>query len=130
METLTAQQANKLADHFLSMGRAIGDFRYANHSSLTPERNKEIKELQDSVLKAADELYTISATLVLENIEKDLATMGNISLKMKSTLKQLKNIQKAIDIAAAAADLGSAVISKNPTAITAGISALSAKFKH
>ena len=69
MAKLTTQQANELANNFLAMAQAIGEYRYQNFDSLSKIQNQKIRDLHWSILNYADDLYTMSATLVLNDVE-------------------------------------------------------------
>ncbi|MBP8192325.1 MAG: hypothetical protein KAX69_01890 [Chitinophagales bacterium] len=124
MAKLTTQQANELANNFLAMAQAIGEYRYQNFDSLSKIQNQKIRDLHWSILNYADDLYTMSATLVLNDVEESLSTIGLITEQMKDTYKHLQNIQKAISVAASVITLGASILSKNPQAIISAIGGL------
>lgn len=114
MAALTSQQANELANYFLAMAEAVGDYRYQNFDSLSASENKEIKDSLDFIRKSADELFTLSATLVMDDAQTSLSTIREVTNQMKSTYKTLQNVQNAINIAASIVTLGKAILGKNP----------------
>ena len=117
MATLTSQQANELANYFLIMAEAVGDYRYQNFDSLSTPENKAIKDSLEFIRKCADDLFTLSATLVLDDIQTSLSTIGEVTNQMKSTYKTLQDVQLAINIAASIVNLGKAILVKNPQQI-------------
>ena len=129
MAQLTSQQVNELANYFLTMAQAIGDYRVNNFDALSKEENQKTADLFDSILKYADDLFTLSAILVMEDVHTSLSSIGDITNKMKSTFKTLQDIQKVINIAASVVTLGEAIVKKNPQAIADAIGGLAGTLK-
>lgn len=121
MTKLTAQQVNKLANNFLALAQALGDYRYENFDKLSKAQDQKIRDLHWSILNYADDLYTISATLVMDDVETSLASIDVITTEIQATYKKLELVQKAINVAASIVTLGASILSKNPPAITNGI---------
>ncbi|PUZ27782.1 hypothetical protein GA0116948_10699 [Chitinophaga costaii] len=124
MASLTAKQLTELANDFLGMAQSVGDYRYLHFGKLTKAQNKQFSDLHWSLLNYADDLFTQSATLVMDDVENALAQIKTISQEMTVSYKQLTKVQKAIDIATAAVTLGAAIFSKNPLAIIDAADAL------
>lgn len=124
MAKLTAQQSNEIANQFLALSQAIGDYRYQNFDTLTKQQNQKIKDLHWSILKYADELYTLSATLVMDEVQISLTSIGEVTAQIQTTYKKLQNVQKAINVGASIVTLGASVVSKNPQAIANAINGL------
>jgi len=113
MEQLTSEQVNQLAGHFLSMAQSIEEFRSQNFVNLSPDQNQNIKDFHSIILDCADRLYTLSASLVLEDVDASLAKIGEVTNRMNTTVSALKNVQKAIDIAASVVALSKAILAAN-----------------
>jgi len=124
MAKLTAQQANELANNFLALAQAIGDYRYQNFDNLSKTQNQKIRDLHWSILNYADDLYTLSATLVMDDVQASLASISSVTSQIKATYKTLQNVQKAINVAATVVTLGASILSKNPQAIADSIGGL------
>lgn len=124
MAKLTAQQANELANNFLALAQAIGDYRYQNFDNLSKPQNQKIRDLHWSILNYADDLYTLSATLVMDDVQASLASISSVTSQIKATYKTLQNVQKAINVAATVVTLGASILSKNPQAIADSIGGL------
>ena len=127
MEKLTAKQANELANNFLGLAQAIGDYRYQN--SLPKQQNQKIKDLHWSVLNCADDLYTLSATLVMDDVEQSLLAIATITKELQADYKKLQDVQNAINVAASIVTLGASLFSKNPQAIKESLSNLVSLWK-
>ena len=123
MEKLTAQQASDLGKTFLALAQSIGDFRYKNWND---PQNQQLGNFQWSILNSAEDIFALSATLVMDDVQRDLAKIKDVTNKINESLKTLRNIQKGIDIAAAVVTLGAAIISKSPQGI---VDALNGLFK-
>ncbi len=117
MAQLTSQQVNELADNFLAMAEAIGDYRIRNFHSLTKAQNDELSASTKQVLQYADDLYTLSAILVMDNVQNSLITIKQITGEMKNTYQKLLLVQDALDIAGSAVTFCKAVVSLNPHSI-------------
>ena len=121
MAKLTSQQANELANNFLGLAQAIGDFRYNNWFSLSKSENQMLGSLQWSILNSGEDILALSTILVMDDVQASLDKINNITTQIKSNIHALKDIQKGIDIAAAIVTLGASVISRNIQSINDAI---------
>ena len=121
MATLTAEQVNQLATHFLDMGTEIDNYRQQQYDKLTADERDEMKDLVSEILDYSNNLYTLSATLVMKDVQTSLTTINNVTAGIKTTYKTLQNVQKAINVAASVVTLGAAIMSQNPQAIAVSI---------
>ena len=117
MGKLKAKQAHQLANNFLAIAQALGNYRYENFDTLSRSNNRKLKDLHWSILQTADDLYTLSATLVMDDVEDSLSKIEKITNNLQRTFKKITSVQKAIDYATQAVTLGGAILSKNPVAI-------------
>ena len=117
MPKLTAKQTNELASHFLAFAQAIGDYRYEHFKSLSKRQNQRLKDFHWTILQHADELFTRSAVLVMDEVQTSLTTIAEISSQMKDTYKTLQQVQKALNVAASVVTLGTSILSNNPQAM-------------
>jgi len=124
MEKLTSQQVNELANYFLEMSQALGDYRYQYFDTLSREQNQQIKDLLDLIRKYANDLFTLSAILVMDDVQTSLSSIGEITNQMKTVYKKLQDVQRAINIAASVVTLGEAILTKNPRSIADSIGGL------
>ncbi len=121
MATLTAQQANNLANNFLGLAQAIGDYRFDNWNTLSKAENQKLGDFQWSILSYGEDILALSTALVMDDVMDSLAQINKVTLEIKETIKSLNQLQKAINVAASIVSLGGAIVSKNPQAIVAGI---------
>lgn len=124
MANLSPEQANILANDFLALAQSIGDFRYENWNELSDMQNKQLGSFQRSILNAGEDILALSTVLIMNDVEDSLNSINRIASQIKSNIKFLKNIQKAIDVASAIATFGSAIISKDPQGISSGLDAV------
>lgn len=129
MAKLTAEQVSQLANNFLILAQSIGDYRMTNFDSLSKAQKSKIKDLHWEVLRYADNLFTVSATLVLEDVQTSLETISQVTKEIKETYDKLGNVQNAINVARSIVKLGGAFVSSNPQAIVSSISDLSKTWK-
>lgn len=121
MANLTAQQVKDLADNLAAMAQVIDDYRMKNSKNLLDSQNQQIKDLADTIRDNADRLYSLSATVVIDDIQKFLDAIEKVTNDMKITFETLENIQKAINVAAAVAALASSILSGKPQSIAQSI---------
>lgn len=124
MEKLTAEQVKRLADDFLHMANALGDYRYENFKKLTKEENLRLKELYAQTLSQTTELYTRSAILVLADATTSLAQISTITSETKQLYKKLVGVQKILDRATSVLTLATAIISLDAKEITNSVKKL------
>ena len=117
MPRLTAKQTHELANRFLVLAQAIGDYRMKHFDTLTTAQNRKLRESHRRILNYSDDLYTMSATLVMTDVEDSLARIADITEKITSTYKSLQKVQKAINVAAGVVTVGASIFSKSPLAI-------------
>ena len=122
MAKLTSQQANNLANNFLGLAQAIGDFRYNNWNSLSKAENQRLGNFQWSILNNGEDILALSTVLVMDDVQTSLTQINNVTTQIKGTISTLQNVQKGINLAAAIVTLGAAIISKNPQSIVDAIS--------
>jgi len=125
MAKLSSQQLTELGDNFLAFSQSVGNYRMENRSNLTKTQNLEIKNFHRTLLNYADDLYTTSAKLIMDDIQTSLETIKEVTSKTNDTFHKLKKVQKVLDIAASGVTLGAAIFSKNPQAISDAITELS-----
>lgn len=124
MPKLTSQQLTELGDCFLAFAQAVGNYRMQNNPTLSSSQNQKIKDFHWTLLNYADDLFTTSARLVMEDIQTSLDAIREVTTQINSTYQNLKKVQKAINVAAAGVTLGASIFSQNPQAIANAISAL------
>ncbi len=121
MAKTKSEQARELANCFLSIAQALGDFRIKNYQTLSKADDKKLSDLHWSILNYVDDLTTQSAITVLDEAGESIKNIQAVTKKMEATYKKLENVQKGIQIASKVIVLGAAIISKNPGAIVTSL---------
>ncbi|GMQ27482.1 hypothetical protein [Algoriphagus confluentis] len=129
MGKLTAEQARSLSDQFYFLGMAIGDYRYTHWDKLTLEENKELSDSQFAILKTGEDMLAMAPQLVMEEAQTSLDQIQGLTKEIQDTIKNLKTIQKAIDVAAGILVLGAAILDRNPAEISQNLSGLISLWK-
>ena len=124
MASLTPTETHELAHHFLQMGQAVGQYRIDNFENLSKTQNKELKDHEKAILGCANDLFAWSASIVMNDVSGSLTTLAKVTKEIETAYKTLKDIQKAIDIAASVVMVGAAVMAKNPDAIATALGGL------
>jgi hypoxanthine phosphoribosyltransferase len=117
MPNMTSEQVGRIADSLRIIAKAIGEFRIKNYIKMSHGQIASIESLQEQILQQADNLYTESAILVMDDIQNSLTTIEKVTAEIQQTIKSLQDIQKTIDIATSVLNLGAAILSKNPQSI-------------
>jgi len=129
MAQLTAQQANDLANQFLALAQAIGDFRYNHWNDLSKAQHHRLASQHWSVLNYGEDILALSTALIMDDVLNSLASIKTITGQIKSSLGTLADIQKGINVAASIVTLGAAIISQSPIAIGEAIYELSKRWR-
>jgi ABC-type dipeptide/oligopeptide/nickel transport system ATPase subunit len=124
MAALTSKQLTQLGDSFLSFAQLVGNYRMQNRAAMSKTQNEKISALHHELLDQADEFYTSSAKLVMDDVKVSLEKIKEITSHINESYSKLKKIQKAIDIAAAAVNLGGKLLTKDPAAVIKAIKEL------
>lgn len=121
MANLTSEQAKKLSDNFYFLSVAIGDFRYENWDNLSIEDNKKLSEIQNMLLQTGEDILAFSTTLIMNEVEESLQKINFITTDIQGTIKNLQNIQKGLNTAAALLILGVAIVNRDTEGIEGSI---------
>lgn len=127
MSTLSAEQATELGDQFSKMGDEIRDYYLGNFDALSHEERDTMSKQMMEMWSMSSSMYTLSAALVLDDLDASLHQIRGIQAEIGTTLKNLSNVQKAIDITGAAVALAAALLSKDPKVIGTSIEGLAGK---
>ncbi|MCL5127198.1 hypothetical protein [Algibacter sp. L4_22] len=117
MAKLTSKQVNELANKFLALAQSMGDYRILNFDNLTKLQNKKLRETHRKTLDYSDDLFTMSATFVMDDVTASLETLDGITEKINKSYKDLQDVQKAIDISTHVVTLGASIFTFNTQAI-------------
>ncbi|MDN3664974.1 hypothetical protein ACFFU1_01940 [Algibacter miyuki] len=121
MAKLTSKQANKLANYFLTLAQAMGNYRVLNYQNLTKLQHKKLRETHKKTLDYSDDLFTMSAQLSMDDISDSFETLNAITTKIETSYQSLKDVQKAINISTQVVTLGASIFSLNTQAIASSL---------
>ncbi|GAB2485019.1 MAG: hypothetical protein EP311_05345 [Cytophagales bacterium] len=124
MAKLTPEQVRTLSDQFYFLGMAIGEYRYTHWDDLSLEENKELSDSQYAILKSGEDMLAFAAQLVMDEAQTSIQQIQGLTKEIQDTIKDLKNIQKAMDVAAGILVLGAAILEKNPEKIGSNLRGL------
>lgn len=111
------EQVFKLSDFFHQFGDAVGEFIENNKAKLADDERNELFDKQIELLQISGKINMIGVTLVFKDVQESLNQLNQITSGVKETVKKALAVQDAINIAAAAISIGTAIISKNPQLI-------------
>ncbi|MCH5717198.1 hypothetical protein [Niabella hibiscisoli] len=83
MAALTSKQITALADQFLAFAKAVGDYRIQHDEELNASQKKDLKSYHKQLLNRSDELYTTSATLVMDEIETSIESIKSVTSRLE-----------------------------------------------
>jgi prophage DNA circulation protein len=124
MANLTSEQATALGNNFLDLAQSITDFTAAKYDSISQSDRKKLTDNQLSAKNASESLFAYSTILSLDETESSLKQVDDVTTEIKSTLNELKEVQKGINVCAAIGTLGTAIINRNPSEIGSAIGGL------
>jgi len=124
MENLNSEQVKKLADDFMKMANALGNYRYEHFEDLSSEENLKFKELHSLTLSKTTELYTKAAVLVMEDVQISLDKIETITVETQELYMKLNNVQHILDRATSVLTLATSIISLDVKAIGASLTGL------
>lgn len=117
MANLTSDQALQLSENFYQLSTAILDFRVANWDRLTPDERKELSDSQYSILRCGEDILAFATTLIMDEVVDSLGKINAITHEIKDSIKDLKNIQKGLNVAAGILILGVAILNRDTQGI-------------
>ncbi len=124
MDNLNAGLINELAGNLSSFADRIGKYREINFDKISTNENATLIYMQNSILNFANELSTQSSIRVSDEVQGLLKKTDNLIVDINKTYTDLKEVQKAIDLAYSIVNAGAAVISKNQESITKALANL------
>lgn len=111
------QQVFELSDYFHQLGNAFGAFIEDNKHNLTSDERNELFDKQIALLQTSGEINIIGVSLVFKDVQEAAAQLDAITSAVKKTIKKALTVQVVADLASAAADIGTAIILKDPELI-------------
>ena len=129
MEKLTSIQIIEIARQLKTIARSISDFQIENWSNLSTDDFNKLNKNERDILLTVQDLIAQSVIVLAENSENLILKVNDITSRINTTLKQIDNINKAIEIATASVFLVSAIVSHNPSALKLSIESIIEKLE-
>lgn len=123
-QTLTAAQAQELAQNFHDVAVAIGQFRLDNVATLTADQQTQLQNLQMQCVQFSNQFIAAGLFAAQDDLASTLATIKQQTASAAQAIETVNNVNKALQIATAAAVLGSSIASLNPSAVASGVQGL------
>ncbi|HEY0977116.1 MAG TPA: hypothetical protein VGE21_06560 [Flavobacteriales bacterium] len=128
MTKITSQQARAIAGSFIAFAQAIGDYRIATWGELSRAQVQRLSDAQWTLLNYSDDLLLLSNQTIAAEIEEPLSRLRTLSEDIGKRIKNLKDVQRVIDVAGRLIDLGAALAYPDPVRIIKALDALAGSF--
>jgi hypothetical protein len=123
-QPITAAQAAELAQDFHDLAVAIGQYRLENVADLTDAQQSQLQNQQWQCIQFSNSFIAASLFAAQADLAATLQKIRQATKEAQLTLKVIDDIDKALQIATAAAVLGASIASMNPSAVASGIGGL------
>ena len=114
---LSAEDAFDLSKQFRDLGINLGNYRFANWTTLTPTQRRDLEDEEWSLLSASSDMTTKAVGLALEESEINVQNITSSVGKAKRAIKKLEKVGEVLKVATAAVGLAAAIVAKDPGAI-------------
>jgi hypothetical protein len=121
---LIENEVFEIADKFSEASAELLDFRVRKRDSLSPEEEKELEKCEDRLDKMVVGFRDYGIRLIGAKVGYAVAELKGAIDAARSTIEEVANIKKAIQVATALVDLAVALMSKDPKAILNAASAV------
>ncbi len=121
MPQLTQDQARALAEGFLAVSKAVGDFRLANFSLLTPDQQAALRDLQQQLSNQSLHFTAVAIQITLDDLQGTLERIGQVTAQVNQAVTNLNDIRRVITVATSFVGLGAAIASGNPGTIATAV---------
>jgi hypothetical protein len=110
-------QMFELSDYFHQLGNAFGTFIQDHKYELSDKERNDLFDKQIALLQISGDINIMGVSLVFNDVQESVNELNTVTSAIKKTVKKVLAIQTITDIAAAAINVGAAILSKNPNAI-------------
>lgn len=125
MPKLAAADARAIARDYHDIAVSLGAHRFANWEQLTSSRRAELERLEWRLLHYSSDMTTRAIDLAVDDLEEALGGIKRAVKVLKRAVKHAGDVRGAIRAAARAVTLGAAIVTGNPAAIAAAVTAVS-----
>jgi hypothetical protein len=103
--------AQQLCDLFTRLATEVDAFRTAHYDELSPQRRGELEEQIQQLYDFHDKFAGDVIQSTLNSTQGDLAKLIRVTQQASDALKHLETVERAVNIASAAANLAQAITS-------------------
>jgi hypothetical protein len=121
MPELTQEQADQLADDALNLKMAVNAFRNQWFQTLTPGQRDGLQALFVTLGDDVDHLTVVATKLTLVGLQETLRHLREVTNGVNQAVAHLADWRKAITIATALVDLGTAIASGDPSRVLSAV---------
>ena len=117
MPTPTAEQSRALAKEYSELASAFADYRFTSWDELNAAQRAEIESQEWTLRRMSSEMANQAIHLTVEASGSTIAEIARAVARLKSAVRHVAEVKRALTIAAAAVTLGSAIAGENALAI-------------
>ena len=117
MPTLTAEQSRALAKEYSELASALADYRFTSWDELNAAQRAEIESQEWTLRRMSSEMANQAIHLTVEASDSTIAEISRAVARLKSAVRHVAEVKRALTIAAAAVTLGGAIASEDGLAI-------------
>lgn len=113
--------ATQLAEFFMDVADAIGDYIHENVGTLPEDKVTALEQQLDQMTTYANQFLELADRIAFAALATYLEGIQNAITKIKQDLNELANIDKAIAIVAAVLELAAAVLTQSGASLGAAV---------
>ena len=127
---LSSEEAFELSKLLRNLSVSIGDYRFEKYKTLSEEKRKTLEDAEYTLINLSSEMITTAVGLVLEETQWSFERLKKLTESANETLKKMAAVRTAIEVAAAAVSLATAIQTKDVNAIGKNAKALYETIHH
>jgi len=124
MTKLSQADLLQLSQDFLDTAHALSDFLFEQWDSLTPGARAKLNSMHTTLTMVATDLISHAVGVTLDDAQTSLEQLTSVTADAKAALGKIKNVKKAVGIAAALIALATAIPTGDAPHIFAAVEGL------
>ena len=124
LTVLTKEQAYAIADSLAQASSLVLEWRIRQRPSLTPAERDLLEQYENHLDQMVTLFRAYGITLIAEGAQQARSDIEGAIAKGKAQLKRIADVKAAIGAAAGLVDLGAAILSRDPFAISEAAASL------
>jgi hypothetical protein len=114
MDTIdNAVFANNMGHFFQTIAQQAGDFLHSNIDSLTRDRIDLLSDEQTRVITYANTFFSLSDAIAFDGSDPYFTAVSAATDKISQSLKEMKDVDKVINVTAGIISMAAAIVSRN-----------------